>query len=67
MWSIRANPGQHFALPGDSGSLVVTEDRSAAVGLLFAASPGGEEGVAIPMTHVATCFGNIALVSGHGV
>ncbi len=42
MWSIRADSGKHFALAGDSGSLVVTEDGSAAVGLLFAASPSGD-------------------------
>jgi len=67
MWSIAADPGQHFALAGDSGSLVVTEDGSAAVGLLFAASPSGDVGAIVPMTHIATCFGSITLVSGHGV
>jgi hypothetical protein len=41
VWTIRVRGSQHFALPGDSGSLVVTADGDAAVGLLFAANRSG--------------------------
>ncbi len=67
VWTVRAEGGTPFALLGDSGSLVVTEDGSAGVGLVFAASPKGEYGWVIPMTHIVTLFGGISLVRGHGV
>jgi len=67
MWTVRDIHGDHFALPGDSGSLVVTDDGQAAVGLIFAVGPGSEYGIMIPMTHISTLFGGLALVSGHGV
>jgi hypothetical protein len=70
-WIIEATPtpeiGKIFALPGDSGSLVVTEKGDAAVGLVFAASPNGEYGFIVPMNHIATVLGGLSLVSGHGV
>lgn len=66
-WTVLADPGTHFALPGDSGSLVVNEDASAAVGLLFAASPKGNYGMMFPMDHIVTLFGGLTLVSDHGV
>ena len=41
-WTVRtADLGEPFALAGDSGSLVVTEDGGAAVGLLFAVNNQG--------------------------
>lgn len=49
------------------GSLAVTEDGSAAVDIVFAAPSSGEYGIIVPMTHVATCFGSLELVTGHGV
>ena len=55
-----------FALPGDSGSLVVTEDGSTAVGLLFSSSSSGNLGVMIPVSHVLRKLG-VELVSGHGI
>ena len=67
VWTVRADGGTPFALPGDSGSLVVTEDETASVGLLFAASPNGDYGWIIPMNHIVTLFGGISLVHGHGV
>jgi hypothetical protein len=65
VWTVRADAGTAFALPGDSGSLVVAEDESAAVGLVFAASAG--YGWIIPLPHVLTLFGGLSLVLGHGV
>lgn len=44
IWTAHADQGGPFALPGDSGSLVVAEDSSSALGLLFAANPSGEYG-----------------------
>jgi hypothetical protein len=57
--------GETFAQPGDSGSLVVTEDGSAAVGLLFSSNGSGEFGQMIPMRHIARKLG-VSLASGHG-
>lgn len=65
VWTVRADPGMAFALPGDSGSLVVTEDGSTAVGLVFAASAG--YGWMIPLTHLVTLFGGLTLVHNHGI
>lgn len=67
VWTVRAARGTAFALPGDSGSLVVAEDGSAAIGLVFAASPGGEYGWIVPFVHLATLFGGLTLVQGHGI
>jgi hypothetical protein len=66
IWYVRSDPGQPFALPGDSGSLVVTEDGSEAVGLVFAASPAGDFGLLIPLPCAVGYFGRIELVSNHG-
>lgn len=54
-----------FALPGDSGSLVVTEDGTAAVGILFSASASGDYGQIIPMSRILKVL-DVTLVSGHG-
>jgi hypothetical protein len=67
VWTVRAAPGTAFALPGDSGSLVVTEDHSRAVGLVFAAGGKGEYGWMIPLTHIVGLFGGLTLVHNHGV
>jgi hypothetical protein len=40
-WTVTAVDGEHFVLPGDSGSLVVSEDGDSAVGVVFAGNPAG--------------------------
>lgn len=67
VWTVRAHGSQYFALPGDSGSLVVRDDASAAVGLVFAANPSGEYAWMISMATAANALGVLQLVSGHGV
>ena len=66
VWSVAAI-GDHFALSGDSGSLVVTEDGRHAVGLVFAANPSGSYGWIIPMSCVLRAFTGLELVHGHGL
>jgi hypothetical protein len=66
VWTVRGT-GWAFALQGDSGSLVVTEDGQRAVGLVFAANRNGDYAWIIPMPCVASTFGGLHLVSGHGV
>ncbi|MEA2907229.1 MAG: hypothetical protein QOI12_4616 [Alphaproteobacteria bacterium] len=67
VWTVKASGGSPFALPGDSGSLVVTADASGAVGLVFAASRNGDYAWIIPIDCVTGSFGGLKLVSGHGV
>lgn len=66
IWTIRAEDGVTFALPGDSGSLVVTESGDAAVGLLFATSNKGETGFIAPIATVLQEL-NLNLTGNHGV
>ena len=66
VWLVRADGGGSFALPGDSGSLVVTEDSSAAVGLLFAATPTGEAAWIAPIDTVLDEL-NVTLIGNYGV
>ena len=66
IWTIRAEDSSPFALPGDSGSLVVAEDGSAAVGLLFATSNKGETGFIAPIATVLQEL-NLNLTGNHGV
>ena len=54
---MRARSGEPFVLGGDSGSPVVAEDGSAAVGVLFAGNPNGEYAYIIPMPTVVGLFG----------
>jgi hypothetical protein len=65
VWFVRSEDTDPFVLPGDSGSLVVTEDETKAIGVVFAGGQG--YGVIVPMPHVSTCFGGVRLTSGHGV
>jgi hypothetical protein len=53
-----------FALPGDSGSLVVTEDGTAAVGLLFSTNATGNNAYIIPIRQVLKAL-KVSLVSEH--
>jgi hypothetical protein len=64
-YAIVVGSGGSFALPGDSGSLVVTEDESAAVGLLFSTNASGDLGLMFPIRHVLDSLG-VTLISGHG-
>jgi len=67
-WTLRpADPQEPFALPGDSGSLVVTEDGTTAIGLLFAANIRGDRVRIAPIQDVLTALGNLELVSGYGI
>lgn len=54
-----------FALPGDSGSLVVTKDGTAAVGILFSVYGKGEVAQIFPIRHILKRLG-AELVGGHG-
>jgi hypothetical protein len=67
VWSVRADPGEPFALPGDSGSLVVGEKGDSALGLLFAVGSQGHYGIIVPMQHVLTLFKGLTLVTNHGL
>jgi hypothetical protein len=66
MWYV-VGDHSNFALPGDSGSLVVTEDEKHAVGVIFSSNRTGDYGLMIPIRHVLSKFGGLTLVSGHGV
>jgi hypothetical protein len=66
-WTILGDNGEPFALPGDSGSLIVREDDSAAIGLLFAASQNGHYGIMMPIEDALKAFGDSRLVSSHGI
>ena len=66
-WTIRTADSDPFALPGDSGSLIVTEDGQHAVGLLFAVNNRGEIGIIMPIDDVLSACGGLQLVSGHGI
>jgi hypothetical protein len=66
VWTVHGLNGA-FALPGDSGSLVVTQDGTKAVGLVFAASTNGEYAWIIPMPCVLGALGGLTLVAAHGV
>ena len=67
VWSIRAHPEPIFALPGDSGSLIVDANAQHAVGLLFACSRAGDVGWIIPMLSISDTFAGFSLLGGHGV
>jgi hypothetical protein len=66
VWTVHGLNGV-FALPGDSGSLVVTQDGTKAVGLVFAASTNGEYAWIIPMPCIVGALGGLELVAEHGV
>lgn len=67
VWTVRTHGSQYFALPGDSGSLVVLDDESAAVGLVFAANTSGEYAWVVSMPTALSALGGLQLVNEHGV
>jgi hypothetical protein len=67
VWTVRGDQGNAFALPGDSGSLVVTENAEQSVGLVFAANASGDYAWIIPMPCVVAAFGGLELLSEHEV
>jgi hypothetical protein len=66
-WTVRSEDADPFGLPGDSGSLIVNEDATRAVGLLFAVNTQGGYAIILPIEDVLVGLGNLQLVSGHGV
>jgi hypothetical protein len=66
-WTIRTDNGSPFALPGDSGSLVVTEDGGAAVGLIFAVNNRGGYAFFCGLSQILSAFGQLRLLSNHGI
>ncbi len=62
LWSVSTTSGEPFAEPGDSGALVVTEDGTAAVGLIL----GGHGAMTLfmPIEKVLAHFGGV-LVGEH--
>ena len=60
-------PPHLLRLQGILGSLVVSEDASGAVGLVFAANNTGEYAWIIPIDRVVAAFGGLRLLSGHGI
>lgn len=67
VWTVKSRSSDPFALPGDSGSLVVSDNGLSAIGVLFAANNTGEYGWIIPMPCVVGSFGGLKLVGQHGV
>lgn len=65
VWTVKPAQGEHFALPGDSGSLVVSDDERSAVGLIFAAASKGEYGIMVPISTVLSEL-SLTLVGRHG-
>ncbi len=66
IWTI-FSPNNDFALPGDSGSLVVSADGRSAIGMIFAVDRVGRSAFILPMDYVQSLFGGIELVGNHGV
>ena len=64
-WFVQGYNNDNFAMPGDSGSLVVTEDAQAAVGLIF--SVAKQSACMLPLIPVLTALGGVNLVSGFGL
>jgi hypothetical protein len=64
VWVVRGDGGP-FSIPGDSGSLVVSEDGDDAVGVVFAGA--GDYGWICPMDSVQNLFGGVSLVSDHNI
>ena len=65
-WVVATETGDPFSMGGDSGSLVVTDDGSKAVGLVFAGATNGSVSYIIPIRSVLDRF-QATLVGGHNV
>ena len=67
IWTVRVHESSDaFALPGDSGSLVVAEDNSYAIGLLFASTNKGDYGFIAPIGTVLADL-DLSLVDNYGL
>ena len=67
IWMVKAaDKSEHFALNGDSGSLVVTEDGKNAVGLLFAVNSHGKQAFIMSIETILKQL-EMTLVNGHGI
>jgi hypothetical protein len=66
-WTIRGDDGEPFAMPGDSGSLVVSEVGTTALGLIFAVNTNGGYAIFCELAPVLANFGNMELLSNHGI
>lgn len=66
-WTIRWDGIEPFALGGDSGSLVVTEDGGSALGLVFAANALGSYAEMCPLGPILESFGNLELLHGYEI
>jgi hypothetical protein len=67
VWAVRSTDTGPFAVGGDSGSLVVTEDGNSAVGIVFASNSQGTYVNMIAIDRVLGAFGGLTLVGNHGV
>jgi len=67
VWSVQSAMAEPFALGGDSGSLVVTEDGESVVGMVFAVAPKGMTAYIIPVEYIKGAFGGLSFVGNHGV
>ncbi len=66
IWSVHSTVADlPFSEPGDSGSLIVTEDGRHAIGLHFAGN--GPVGFMMPIDGVLAAFGGASLVGGLNV
>lgn len=64
VWVVEGDNGNTFSEGGDSGSLVVTADGAAAVGVVFAG--GNNVSFVLPIDKVLNSF-SLTLLSGHNV
>jgi hypothetical protein len=64
-WFIKGDDNTAFAMPGDSGSLVVSEDGNIALGLIFAAN--GQYACITPLKSIFDALGGGELVGGYGI
>lgn len=64
IWTVVSADGSAFALQGDSGSLVVSQDGQFAVGLLFACSVDGTRAWIAPMDAVLAGLPGFDLAAG---
>lgn len=67
-WTVQStDPMEPFSMPGDSGSLVVTEDGENAVGLIFAGSDTTGMAYMLPFEKISACIPGLSLLPAHNV